>query len=75
MTALNRIEDFLRSKAGRAYCDDCLSEVLNIRPRQQAQQKTSHLARDNRFWRAHARCDRCEEHKIVIRLRMALVSS
>jgi len=39
MTAIEKIEDLLRRNPGRAYCDDCLSTVLNIRPRQQVQQK------------------------------------
>jgi len=32
VAALGKIEGFLRENAGQAYCDDCLSEVLKIRP-------------------------------------------
>ena len=73
MTAIKKIESFLRTNPGSAYCDDCLSEILDIRPRQQVQQKTSQLARYNRYWRQSCVCARCHEVRIVIRLRMALV--
>jgi hypothetical protein len=70
MTAMEKIRDFLDRNAGRAYCDDCLSRLLNIRPRQQVQQKTSRLALDNRYWR---QCGPCHGHgrdnQVVIRVR------
>jgi hypothetical protein len=74
MTALEKIEGFLCQNPGRAYCDDCLSAVLRTKPRQQVHQKTSQLAQDNRFWRQSGICFRCEETKVVIRLRIALIS-
>jgi hypothetical protein len=74
MTALEKIQDFLRRDPSRAHCDDCLSTVLNIKPRQQVQQKTSSLANDNRFWRGQGICGRCGDEKKVIRIRLALVS-
>jgi hypothetical protein len=40
MTAVEKIKDFLRQNAGQACCDDCLSALLKIKPRQQVQQKT-----------------------------------
>jgi hypothetical protein len=73
MTALEKIEDLLRRDPGRAYCDDCLSTVLNIKPRQQVQQKTSSQAKDTRFWRGQGICGRCGEEKKVILIRIALV--
>jgi hypothetical protein len=70
MTALERIEAFLNQNAGHAFCDDCLSVLLRIRPRQQVQQKTSQLARDNRFWRQRGPCaEHGNDEKIVIRMR------
>jgi hypothetical protein len=33
MTALERITTHLRGNQGRAFCDDCLSKILAIRPR------------------------------------------
>lgn len=74
MTALEKIANFLRENSGSAYCDDCLSDILDIRPRQQVQQKTSQFAQDSRYWRQSGVCARCRETRIVIRLRMALVS-
>jgi len=74
MTAKEKIEVFLRERAGSAYCDDCLSEMLDIRPRQQVQQKTSELSKDNRYWRQSGRCSVCRKTRIVIQLRLALVS-
>lgn len=73
MTAREKIERFLCDNAGKAYCDDCLSAVLDIHPRQQVQQKTSQLAVDNRYWRQSGVCARCGDVKKVIRLRLALV--
>ncbi len=74
MTAIQEIEEFLKGNVGRAYCDDCLSGTLNITPRQQVQQKTMSLAKDNRFWRGRRRCVRCgEDNKLVICARLAMV--
>jgi hypothetical protein len=73
MTAQEKIEQFLRQNAEREYCDDCLSDMLNVRPRQQVQQKTAHLARENRFWRQSGFCSKCRRTRIVIRLRTAFV--
>ncbi len=73
MTAVAKIETFLRDHPGSAYCDDCLSEVLDIRPRQQVQQKTSKLAGNNRYWRQSSECARCRHTRIVIRLRIVVV--
>jgi len=56
MAALGKIESFLRQNAGEAYCDDCLSKFLNIKPHQQVQQSTGQLAKDNRFWRQSGLC-------------------
>jgi hypothetical protein len=75
VTALERIEAFLRQNTGRAYCDDCLSALLHITPRQQVQQKTSQLARDNRFWRQRGPCaEHGNDEKIVIRMRTSASS-
>jgi hypothetical protein len=74
MTALEKIQDFLRREPSRPHCDDCLSAVLTVKPRQQVQQKTSSLADDNRFWRGQGTCGRCGGNKKVIRMRLALVN-
>ena len=45
MRALDRIITHLNHHQGRAFCDDCPSKTLSIRPRQAAQQKTFKLAK------------------------------
>jgi hypothetical protein len=49
MAVLGEIESFLRQNAGDAYCDDCLSKFLSIKTREQVQQCTGQLAKDNRL--------------------------
>ena len=46
MTALERIVTHLHENQGHAFCDDCLSELLSINPRQAVQQKTFKLGKD-----------------------------
>jgi hypothetical protein len=66
MTAQERIAAFLRSRPGKQYCDDCLSEALDIRPRQQVQQKTSQINKWPFFDRRFGQCDgRCKSLKLV----------
>jgi hypothetical protein len=43
MSAEQKVHDFLVAHRGQSYCDDCLSTILAIKPRQ-IQQKTSALA-------------------------------
>ena len=75
MTALERITNHLRDNHGRAFCDDCLSEILSIRPRQAVQQKTFRLAKDRRFERGLIKCSGCHHtNKLTIRSRLAVAS-
>jgi hypothetical protein len=75
MTALERIIAHLRGNKGRAFCDDCLSKILSIRPRQAVQQKTYRLAKDARYERALIVCAGCREtNKLSIRKRLTLAS-
>ena len=74
MTAMENIDRFLCQNVGNAYCDDCLSSVLKIMPRQQVQQKTQYLANDHRFRRSPGRCERCGADKLVISRRMVAVA-
>jgi hypothetical protein len=66
MTAERRIRDYLTTYAGRQYCDDCLSSVLQIKPRQQVHQKTSALGNEPLFRRTPGICTRCHSDRIVI---------
>jgi hypothetical protein len=73
MTALDKIIDHLNSNQGHAFCDDCLSAILSITPRQQVQQKTFKLAKKSRYQREAMRCARCGEvNKLAVRQKLAL---
>jgi hypothetical protein len=72
MTAHDQIVAYLSSHHGLAYCDDCLSRNLAIRPRQAVQQKTFKLAQEHPFERRQMRCSGCgETTKLAIRKRIA----
>lgn len=62
-TNLSIIHNFL-SKSGKAYCDDCLSLLTCIKPRQQINQicnrNTSVICRND-----YERCSNCNKYKIV----------
>lgn len=62
-TNLSIIHNFL-SKSGKAYCDDCLSFLTGIKPRQQINQicnrNTNVICRND-----YERCSSCNKYKIV----------
>ena len=62
-TNLSIIHNFL-SKSGKPYCDDCLSLLTGIKPRQQINQicnrNTSVICRND-----YERCSNCNKYKIV----------
>ena len=62
-TNLSIIYNFL-SKSGKAYCDDCLSFLTGIKPRQQINQicnrNTNVICRND-----YERCYNCNKYKIV----------
>lgn len=64
MTNAERILDHLQTING-AVCDDCLSETLNIRPRQQVNQRVRSLYRGGKIERQEANCSRCDRTKLV----------
>jgi hypothetical protein len=75
MTALERITAHLNGNQGGGFCDDCLSKILSIRPRQAVQQKTYRLAKDARYERGLTMCAGCKgTNKLSIRKRPALAS-
>lgn len=71
MTAIETIRKFLNENPTQAYCDDCLSALLKIKPRQTVQQKTSALAKIYPFHRFSGRCARCKAIKFIVGLRSA----
>ena len=62
-TNLSIIHNFL-SKSGKPYCDDCLSLLTGIKPRQQINQicnrNTNVICRND-----YQRCSNCNKYKIV----------
>jgi hypothetical protein len=62
----DRVLSFLRTEA-KSFCDDCLSEVLNVRPRQQVNQITRALASHRDIQRVRGVCSRCGDPKLVNR--------
>jgi hypothetical protein len=74
MTAIDEIEAFLVRGAGESFCDDCMSALLGIHPRQQVNQKTNMLAQSGRFERRKGECQHCKSSKLVIGTRFKRVA-
>ena len=47
------------------YCDDCLSEVLDIKPRQQINQICRNLEKDGGYQRKVGQCANCSKDKLI----------
>ena len=61
-----KILDFLKNNKGRQYCDDCLSEDLKIRPRQQVNQICRKLSESRYIFRYEGTCSKCSKiNKLV----------
>lgn len=58
------IQDFLRTMENNQYCDDCLSSILKIFPRQQVNQLCRNLFESNRIKRNRGLCYNCSKEKI-----------
>jgi len=63
-TIPGRIMHFLSSSSG-SYCDDCLSDLLQIYPRQSINQSCRSLHSAGKIGRYHGRCTQCMRSKIV----------
>jgi hypothetical protein len=64
-TNVEKVEKFLKDNPHK-YCDDCLSAILKIYPRQQVNQ----ICRENLrgvIRRREGECFRCEKYKLVNR--------
>ncbi len=62
------ILEFLKSNRYSQYCDDCLSELLNIRPRQTINILCRSLESQQLIVRTKAMCSQCSRHKITNRI-------
>jgi hypothetical protein len=69
MSVEQNVQTFLLDHASRPFCDDCLSNILKVRPRQQIQQKTSKLAKSPLFRRNFGTCVHCKTAKLLIQTR------
>lgn len=65
MIVPERVAAFLVQNKGRAYCDDCIKDKLQLARRQQAQQATSALGASGKFRREEMRCDGCRTTKMA----------
>lgn len=65
MTNKEKIVDFI-TKSSKILCDDCLSEELQIYPRQQVNQIANKLGKEEGFIREKRKCDKCLKNKLNI---------
>ena len=68
MTNREKIVDFI-TKSSKILCDDCLSEELQIYPRQQINQIANKLGKEEEFIREKRKCDKCLKNKLSINIK------
>ena len=59
------IEDFI-DKNNPFYCDDCLSEKLNIHPRQSINSNIRKLYSEGEYKREKIKCEKCMKNKKIL---------
>ncbi|MDQ0228597.1 hypothetical protein ACFPRB_18185 [Metabacillus niabensis] len=64
MSNTELVHDFIY-KDGKVYCDDCLSEKLEIKPRQQINQICNRLKEQGKIIRETKECSECKTDKLV----------
>lgn len=64
MSNIELVQKFI-STSSISYCDDCLSEELNIKPRQQINAICRSLAREQFLKREKKPCVGCSKDKLV----------
>lgn len=75
MSNFMKILDFLRNNEDRQYCDDCLSELLGIHPRQQVNQICNKLSNMGYIFRDRSTCSMCLKNKLVNSISMDFKTS
>ena len=65
MSNRDKIMNYLRTKKEEKYCDDCLSSILKIYPRQQINQICRNLSDRGYIRRKKGLCSNCSKYKIV----------
>lgn len=63
MTNIDTVASFI--KKGYSYCDDCLSEVLDIKPRQQINKICRQFEKEGSVSRSKSKCGKCSAVKLV----------
>lgn len=58
------VQDYIYKK-GKVICDDCLSEKLDIKPRQQINQICNRLKERGKIIREMKECSDCKSDKLV----------
>jgi len=62
-----QIGRFLADQVPHLFCDDCITDQLNLTSRRQANRVTAVFGKKDSFWRDVAACSLCLRHKVVIR--------
>jgi hypothetical protein len=62
-----RVNVFLTEQAPLAFCDECITEELELSGRPQAHHAIIKLATTKKFHRAHGVCSACGQARLVIR--------
>jgi hypothetical protein len=66
MVVPEQIANFIRDGAGRAFCDDCVQQMLDLKQRQTVQPITSALGLTSDFRRARGACSACGRHDKLV---------
>jgi hypothetical protein len=69
MSKAENTAQFLKTCSDRAYCDDCLTMLMNFSRPAEAEQVMSGLAATEGFAREPGECCLCHERKQTIRAR------
>lgn len=64
MTNMEAVNEFIHENR-KLYCDDCLSDELDIKPRQQINQICRNLMKDGVLNREKRQCAGCSKEKLV----------
>ncbi len=66
MTTQERVNAFLNVRRPSRFCDDCITESLELSQRHTAQKATSTLGATDNFHRGQGICSMCGKEKMVI---------
>jgi len=64
MSNIQSVQDFITTRKILS-CDDCLSDELNIKPRQQVNQICNNLMKKGFLNRVVRQCESCSKYKLI----------